>query len=300
MKKTDFTGLGYCGQDYACLVPRIPIDDKVEAQACLSQGGGPAATATVAAARLGLRTVFAGVVGDDPCGAQIVAGLRRYGVDTAAIQIRQGGESPAAFCWSDAATGQRSIVWTRGSLAPLKPAELAPRDVTGSRLLHLDGHQTDAALHAATLARRHQVTVSIDAGTLLPGIGTLLGLADIVIASEDFACRYTGETDSENALRKLFCAQTRFAAVTLGPQGCIGFDGTTIWRQPAIPVAVVDTTGAGDVFHGAFGVRFLEGAPWPACLRFAATVAALKCRRLGGRAGIPHRAEVEELLTCAP
>lgn len=296
MKKNDFLGLGFCGQDFACLVPRIPIDDKVEAQACVSQGGGPSATATVTAARLGARAAFAGVVGDDTRGVEILAGLRAVGVDTAAIRVRRGGESPAAFCWSDAATGQRSIVWTRANLPPLEPAELDPQFVRETRLLHLDGHQTEAALHAAQLARAQQVTVSIDAGTLVPGMEKLLALADIVIASEAFACRYTGEPEAEAALRKLFAAPVRFAAVTLGARGSLGFDGTRLYRQPAVPVTVVDTTGAGDVFHGAFGVRYLEGADWRECLRFAAIVSALKCRRLGGRTGIPERAEVDRRL----
>lgn len=296
----DILGLGYCGQDTCCLVPGIPVDDKVEAQACLIQGGGPAATATYAAARLGARTAFAGAVGDDARGLTIRDELRAAGVETAALRMRPGAESPAAFCWAEAATGRRSIVWTRGSVAPLDPGELDPHTVASARLLHLDGHHPAAAIRAAETARAHGVLVSLDAGTLLPDIERLLALADVVIASERFAARLTGAADPEAAVRRLFQGPVRFASVTSGPRGAVGYDGRQLYRQAACPAQVVDSTGAGDVFHGAFAVRALETPDWADCLRFASAAAALKCRALGGRAGIPGRPELAHFLENLP
>jgi sugar/nucleoside kinase (ribokinase family) len=136
----------------------------------------------------------------------------------------------------------------------------------------------------------------LDAGTIVPRIEELLALADIVIASEKFAGRFTGDADPETAMKKLFSANTKFAAVTLGAKGSIGFDGRKIYRQPALPVETVDTTGAGDVFHGAFAYKYVNGGDWAECLRFAAAVAALKCTKLGGRTGIPTIAETEFFL----
>ncbi len=300
MHAYDILGLGYCGQDSCCLVPGIPVDDKVEAQACLIQGGGPAATAIFAAARLGARTTFAGVVGDDARGLAIRDELRAAGVETAALRLRPGAETPAAFCWAEVATGHRSIVWTRGSVAPLDPGELDPRTVASARLLHLDGHHTAAAIRAAETARAQGVLVSLDAGTLLPDIERLLALADIVIASEGFAARLTGCADPEAAVRRLFQGPARFAGVTSGPRGAVGYDGRRLYRQPALPMQVVDSTGAGDVFHGAFAVRTLETSDWADCLRFASGAAALKCRALGGRAGIPDRPELARFLENLP
>lgn len=286
-KKYDLTGLGYCGLDYLSLIPRIPIDDKVQAIQTLTQGGGPSATATFAAARLGARTAFIGSVGNDERGNTIIAGLRDAGIDTSAMAVRDAVESPAAFCWTEQDSGNRSIVWTRGSASPLTPEELKEEMIASSRLLHLDGHQTAAAIHAAAIARKHHVCVSIDAGTMVPGIERLLGLCDLIVASEKFAATYTGETQPEKSLPKLFADSCRFAAVTMGSKGSFGFDGKNFFHQPAFKVKVIDTTGAGDVFHGAFAFAWLQNQTWPESLRFAAAVAALKCTGFGGRSNIP-------------
>ena len=282
------TGIGYCGMDYLCIVPYVPLDDKVEMVKSLVQGGGPAVTAIVAAARLGARTAFCSAVGDDERGAQIVSGLSAEGIDTRGVKIRRGAESPAGFCWIEQKSGKRSIAWTRGSARPLSPRELDRAAIMNSCVLHLDGHQTQAALAAAKLARKHGVAVSIDAGTLVPKIDELLALSDIVIASEKFALRYTGETRMDAAVKKLFASGRLFSAVTMGKSGSIGFDGKRLLRCPAFKVDVVDTTGAGDVFHGAFAFAFASGKPWGECLRFASAVSALKCTQLGGRTGIPN------------
>ncbi len=295
-KSYDLIGLGYCGLDHLCLVPRIPVDDKVEAPVSLTQGGGPAATATYAAAKLGAKTAFIGATGDDDRGLAIMDGLRNGGVDIAAMVTRSGVESPAAFCWTEEPTGHRSIVWTRGGVKPLLPEEINFEIIKSTRLLHLDGHQTAAAVCAAEIACANNITVAIDAGTVVPGIERLLALSGIIIASEKFAERFTGETNPETAVRKLFHNNCLFTAVTLGSNGSIGFDGKMLYKQPSFPVKVVDTTGAGDVFHGAFAYRYLNGGDWTGCLRFAAAVAALKCTQLGGRTGIPSLSEAENFM----
>jgi ribokinase len=296
-RRPHITAVGYCGMDTLCVVPHIPLDDKVEIIESLVQGGGPAVTALVAMARLGAATEFCGVVGDDERGAQILRGLADEGVGTRGVKIRRKAESPAGFCWIDRQTGKRSIAWTRGNARPLSPRELDRSLIRDSAALHLDGHQTQAALAAAKTARRHGVAVSIDAGTVVPGINDLLALCDIVIASEPFAARYTGEASPEAAARRLFAPGRRFAGVTLGKRGALGFDGTRVLRCPPFDVPeVIDTTGAGDVYHGAFVFAFTQGHPWDACMRFASIVAALKCTRLGGRTGIPDLATTEKLM----
>jgi len=281
------TGIGYCGMDYLCRVPYVPHDDKVELIESLIQGGGPCATAIVAAARLGADAAFCGAVGDDARGEQILRGFDDENVDTRNVKVRRGAESPAGFCWIDQTSGKRSIAWTRGTVKPLGPREINPALIARSHVLHLDGHQTRAALAAAKLARAHGVVVSIDAGTLVPDIEKLLAQCDLIIASEKFAARYTGEATPRSALKKLFADSCRFAAVTLGRKGSVGFDGKRFFTCPPFDVTVVDTTGAGDVYHGAFAFAYATGRPWTECMRFATVVAALKCTRFGGRTGIP-------------
>ncbi|MBI5686272.1 MAG: hypothetical protein HZC54_14460 [Verrucomicrobia bacterium] len=293
---TLITGLGFCGMDYLCQVPHIPQDDKVEILQSAIQGGGPSVNAIAAAARLGARTAFIGCVGGDQPGRDIVAGLAAEGVDISGMRTREGAESAAGFCWIEKETGKRSIAWTRGTARPLATEEITPELICSSTLLHLDGHQTEAAIAAAKLARAHGVTVSIDAGTIVPRIEKLLELADIIIASETFACRYTGLYDMETAAKKLFAGNCRFSAVTMGSEGSIGCDGCEVFRCPAFKVTVVDTTGAGDVFHGAFAYEYVRGGTWTECLRFASAVSALKCTRFGGRAGIPDLKTTQEFL----
>ncbi len=296
-KNIKITGIGYCGMDYLCIVPWFPLDNKVEIINTLMQGGGPAVTAMVAAARLGASTAFFGAIGDDERGVQICNGLAAEGVGICGVKIRKKAESPAGFCWIDKKTGQRSIAWTGGNARPLSPREIDRAVILNSTVLHLDGHQTQAAIAAAKYARKHNVTVSLDAGTIVPGIDELLALADIVIASETFALRYTGEASPDTASKKLFTAGCRFAGVTLGKAGSIGFDGTNRFRCPPFDVdKVVDTTGAGDVYHGAFAFAYAQGRTWPECMRFATVVAAVKCTKLGGRTGIPDLKTTQKLM----
>ena len=290
------TGLGYCGVDHLCIVPRIPIDDKVQAVKILEQGGGPVSTAIVAASRLGAQTVLISALGSDSRADTILKDLAREGVDTSSIKLRLGAESPVAFCWIQQDSGKRSIVWNHGSVNPLLPEEVNVKIVRESGLLHLDGHHIEAAIRAAETAREAGTVVMLDAGTIVPGIESLMELADIIIASEKFAENFTGEKDSELAVEKLFVKNTMFAAVTLGIKGSIGFAGGKLYHQAAMQVEVVDTTGAGDVFHGAFAYKYINGGKWQECMCFASAVAALKCTKLGGRTGIPDLITVNNFL----
>lgn len=295
-RRCDVTGLGFCSWDYVCAVPRVPLDGKVEIQRRLNQGGGPAATATFAARRLGAETAFVGVVGDDECGRDILRELRAEGVDVSGIAIRPGGESAVTFCWAEQETGGRSIAWARGNAAPLRPEEVDLAKIRASRALHLDGLQTEAALHAAVAARAAGVTVCLDAGTLVPRIEELIAQCDIVVAAEIFVRRFCGTDDPGEALPSLCRRGPRLAVVTQGARGSVGYDGKEFVRVPAFAVKVVDTTGAGDVYHGAFLLRHLEGATLAETMRFASGAAALKCEALGGRTGIPTRQRLDEFL----
>lgn len=283
----DLVGLGFCGWDTICLVPEIPSNGKVEIEQTLMQGGGPAATAIYAAQKLGSSAAFLGVVGDDENGDNILREFRERGVDTGGMIRRLNATSPMAICWTESQKGHRSIAWSKGTGAPLKPEEVCLDKVLSSRVLHLDGHQTEAALYAAKAARSAGVTTCLDAGTLLEGMDALLGFTDIVIASEDFARAFTRQTSLEFALRHLLMEGPRWAVITCGEQGSLGYDGTRFYKVPAFTVRVVDTTGAGDVFHGAFLHAYLQGGDFGENLKFASAAAALKCEQLGGRTGIP-------------
>lgn len=296
----EIVGLGLATVDVITLTPRLPRPDDVFAvDEIVVQGGGPAATALVAAARLGASTAYLGAIGAGRWGREVDVDFARYGVDATYARHGGTGEQALSVILVNAADGRRSILYRPGTLPDLAPEEVPAAVVEGARILHLDGGHPEAALHAARLARAAGVTVSFDggAGEKWPGIEELLSLVDVLVVARQFATTYTGEADPAAAgpvlLRKYGPQEV---VVTDGERGAWYWDGRRSLHRPAYSVDVVDTTGAGDVFHGAYLFAHLQGWGPARRLAFASATAALKCRRAGGRAGIPSREEVEAFL----
>lgn len=295
-------GLGQCCLDLLGLIEQFPVvDQKTELAAPLLQGGGPVATALVTLARLGVATAVAGRVGGDDFGRSIRLGLEAEGVDTRALLVDPGGSSQFACIAVEPQGGTRNIFWTRGTAAALTPAEIPVDLIAGARLLHLDGLQLEASVAAAALARQRGVVTVLDGGTLRPGMEQLLPLIDHLVVSERFARQLAPDADIPAAIDRLFTWGAQAVTVTLGARGCLGrsADGALL-RLPAFPVAVVDTTGCGDVFHGGYLFALLQGWDLAQRLRFAGACAALKSRALGGRTAIPGYAEVMAWLADHP
>jgi len=300
-KTYDFVGLGYGGMDTYCVLPRMPLDEKVQIDRLLRQGGGPASTATVAAARLGLRTALVSATGDDADGEEILRQLATEGIDTRFVQVQSGTSSPVAYCWVDAGNGNRSIAWSLGTVEYLRAEDIDPAGFANTHALHLDSHHPEAAVRAANAVHAAGGTVFLDAGTCNERTCGLVPYCDVVIASAPFAHDLIGRDAPEAAVRRLHEMGAAWAGVTLGKQGSMVSDGQELVTLPIHPVEpIVDTTGAGDVYHGAFATRYVEftkaGQPpeLRECMRFATVVAGLKCRQLGGRTAIPTRAEVDQ------
>lgn len=296
----EIVGLGLATVDVMTLTPRLPGPDDVFAvDEIVVQGGGPVATALVAAARLGASTAYLGAIGSGRWGREVDAGFARYGVDASYARHGGEGEQSLSVILVQAASGRRSILYRPGTLPDLAPDEAPAAVVEGARILHLDGGHLVAALHAARLARAAGVTVSFDggAGEKWPGIEELLPLVDVMVVARQFAATYTGEADpaaAGPALLREYGPQE--VVITDGERGAWYWDGRERLHRPAFSVDVVDTTGAGDVFHGAYLFAHLREWGPARRLAFAGATAALKCRRVGGRAGIPSREEVEAFL----
>jgi sugar/nucleoside kinase (ribokinase family) len=296
----DIVGLGLATVDIITLIPRLPQHDEVfRAQSILLEGGGPVATALVAAAKLGVATTYLGPIASTRWGALTRSGLESCGVDTRHAPDRDDGEQPVSVILVDQPTGQRSILFDSGNMRELAPAEVPAELIVSARALHLDGVHLEAACHAAGLARQAGVIVSFDggAGELWAGADRLLPLVDLMVVARRFAEQHTGYADPKKAGPALFEAfQPKQVVITDGVRGCWYWDAEVEIHQPAYPVDAVDTTGAGDVFHGAYLYAYLQGWSARRCLVFAAATAALKCRELGGRAGIPSRQQVDSVL----
>ena len=160
----------------------------------------------------------------------------------------------------------------------------------------MDNHEIPGAIQAARAAKAAGIPVLVDAGTPDDRIEELLSLVDFAVASQSFPEKLTGHADRIRALQALRDYGPKVAAMTLGPDGAVAVTEGGAFHSPGFPVTVVDTTGAGDVFHGAFAYGIIEGWDIPKILRFSNAVAAMKCCSLGGRTGIPSRSGVEAFL----
>ena len=297
--KKNYIGIGFCSNDHLAVLPYIPHDTKVKMRAHAIMGGGPAANSTAGAAALGLSAAFAGTVGDDADGRMILEDFARQGVDTSMVKVRPGATSAIAYLWIEEKTGARSCAWTREGLDELTADEIDPAAVAGAKILHLDGHNAAGAIAAAKVAREAGVTVMYDAGTHRDGMEELLGLADLLVCSEEFILKLTGLKDAEATVRQVYARyRPKVCGATMGVRGSMCFDGRDFVKCPAFKVEkVVDTTGCGDLFHTGFAVRWLETHDLMDCQRFGAAVSAIKCRGLSGRPpSAPTRAEVEAFL----
>lgn len=299
----EYVSVGFVSNDHLAVLPFIPLDTKVKMRTHRIMGGGPAGNAAAGAATLGLKTAFIGTVGDDADGRMILDEFAREGVDTTHVRVRAGATSAIAYLWIDEKNGNRSCAWTREGLDELTADEITPTvadTIRQAKVLHLDGHNAAGAIAAAKIAREAGVTVMYDAGTHRDGMEELLGLADLLICSEEFILKLTDLADAEEAVRRVFEKyHPKVCGATMGVRGSMCFDGTSLVACPSFAVEkVVDTTGCGDLFHVGFAVRWLETHDLLECQRFGAAVAAIKCRGLSGRPpSAPTRAEVEHFLT---
>jgi sugar/nucleoside kinase (ribokinase family) len=300
----DVVGLGVSVIDIVQLVDHFPAKEEVQrAEEMTIQGGGPVATAMVALARLGARVAMLDVVGDDWRGRLIREGLHEEGVCTDYIRQRAGCTSSLASILVTKKDGARTIVYTPGTTPELTPAELPRAVIESARFLHLNGRHWEACLQAGAWARESgaDVKVSFDGGAhrFRPALRQLVPLTDICIVARDFVEKYTGETDISRAAESLVEEGPQIVVITDGVRGSWVLErGGKIFHQPAYLLPrVVDTTGCGDCYHGAFLFGLLRGMELEKTASFASAAAALNSQHLGGRRGLPTLQQVKAFLS---
>jgi len=284
----DAVGFGLNAVDHLCVVARHPeAGSKAPVLSFTRAAGGQAATAMVTLARLGRRAKYVGKVGGDEAGVFSLESIRREGVDTSDVATVAGVTSQLAVIVVDERSGERTILWHRPREIATRPEEITPEKVAVGRVLLVDGHDAPAAARAAAVAKERGIPVVLDAETVKGGTRELVPLVDLLVASSEFPALFTGASDREGALRRLLKLGPRFAAMTLGSDGALAMtaDGGVV-RSRGFEVSAVDTTGAGDVFHGAFVHGLLEGWSVERTLDFSNAAAALNCTALGGRGRI--------------
>jgi sulfofructose kinase len=298
MPAFDVVGVGLNSTDTLILAPHYPpYAGKTPFTREVISPGGQVAGALSACARLGLRVKYIGTVGDDDRGRIQMEALRSTRVNLDDVEIRANCPNQSAYIIIDESTGERTIFWHRPDCLAIDPSRITPEMIDCGRMLHIDGHDTPAVAEAARIARRHGIPVSVDVDTIYPGFDQVLPSVDYLVASTGFPARWTGERDPLRALEMIQNEyRMRVAAMTLGEHGVLARVAGHFVYSSAFVVDCVDTTGAGDVFHGAFCYAVLEELPIAETLEFANAMAALNCTRLGARGGLASAAEVRAFM----
>ena len=298
MAEFDVVGVGLNATDTLLQVPHFPAyGGKVPFHDERYSVGGQVASAMVTCARLGLRAKYIGTIGDDERGRIQLESLRGSGVNIDHVQQRTNCPNQSAYIIIDQSTGERTVFWSRPECLTISPDQITPDQIACASLLHIDGHDTPAVAHAARIAREHAIPVTVDVDTIYAGFDLVLPYVDYLIASSEFPARWTGIEDPFHALESI---QRKFgmrlAAMTLGAHGALALTEGRFVYSPAFVVNCVDTTGAGDVFHGAFCYSVLQRMPIAEALRFSNAMAGLNCTAVGARGGIATLEEAWNLV----
>ena len=299
VREFDVIGFGLNAVDHLITVPCYPaFNTKSQLIERQQLPGGQVSSAMVGTQRLGLRASYIGKVGDDDEGRLLIDSLLAEGVECAGVMIAPGGRTQSAVIIIEQSSGERTILWHHDEATRIAPNELQRDAIMRARVLHLDGYDTQAAIQAARWAREAGMVVTMDLDTVYEGLDELLPLVDCLIMSRELASELSGVTDEWVALKQV---RERFGcyliAMTQGARGALAYVEDQFIASPAFrPLVCRDTTGAGDAFRAGFIYGLVKRLSIEETLRTANAVAALKCRALGARAGLPTADELAHFL----
>ena len=298
MKKYDIIGIGNPGQDMVVELEKIPYEEvSSKMYDCSFQGGGWVATALCAAGNLGAKTSFLGVIGDDVFGKMITEDFKFNNVETSHLVVAEGKRSNFCICITERSTKSKHLISRSGELREVEISDIDEDFIKSARMIHV-GFVNEAIRKAADIIHENDGKVSVDAAYYKPYVYENYDIFDIFIGSEyyfDGVCeelgmksaKYLNDNEKYEVMKYIQSKGPEIVIFTFGEHGSMGIYGNEKFVQPAMAANIKDTTGAGDVFHGAFDVAYLNGLSVPEAAKFATGASTIKCTRLGGRAGIP-------------
>lgn len=294
-------GLGASTIDIISLVDHFPKGKEVQQVLDMTiQGGGPVATAMVTLSRLGAKSGMIDTIGDDWRGLLIQEEFQREGVDIGYVEVSRGCVSATSCIIVTRSDGVRAIMFSPGSAKELSLTYAHRTAIESAKFLHISGRHWDACMQAVRIARATGVQVSFDGGAdrYRPLLRELVPLTDVCIVARDFAEKYTGMVELPKAAELIEKDGPRLVVITDGIRGSYIHSREGIsFHQPAyILPEVVDTTGCGDSYHGAFLFGLLREYGLKQTASLASATAALNSKRLGGRSALPTLKEVENFL----
>ena len=291
-------GIGAAVLDTVIEMESFPEEDaKIKADNIFSTGGGPVGNALVCISKLGIECAFLGLLSKNNNGLQLVDEFKQYNVDTKYIKLLENTQGITSYIILNKEKGTRTCIFDRGNV-PDDPSLLDFECIKDYDILHLDGNYLNTAIEGAKVAKKYGKKVSLDAGTAYPGIEKLLPYVDILITSEDFALKITNKSDVEEAMVLLNDKyHPEVLAVTQGSKGGCYLKNNVIHHYNSYKVDCVDSNGAGDTFHGAFLVAYLDGMSLKDCCLFASATSAIKCQKAGVRIALPEKEKVLTFLS---
>ena len=296
-KDYDIVGIGVSTLDLLTIVKEFSAEDTVQqAIDAKFQGGGPVATALVAAAKLGAKVAMIDSLGDDLIGQSILQEFHQHGVTTKHIQVTPGKTSSIASIWIRESDGKRSIAYRPGNAPELTDNYITAEIIKKAKILHLNGRHLQSCLKACRLAKEHGVRISFDGGggRYRSELDPLIPYIDICIVARDFAEKYANTTQIQNAAQSLLDQGSELVVITDGEHGSYIFtQQEEAFHQPAFKINnVVDTTGCGDVYHGVFLFSLISGLTLKESARRATAAAAINTQRIGGRGMLSTMPEI--------
>lgn len=305
-KKYDIIGLATPGQDLVIELERIPREVSSKMYDCCFQGGGWVATALCAAGNLGMRASFCGVVGDDVFGRMIAEDFKYNNVDTSHLIVEKGKRSNFCLCITERAEKSKMLISRPGECREVEPDDIDEEYIRSARMLHV-GFVNEGIRKAADIIHTAEGKVSVDAAYYKPYVYDNYDIFDIFIGSEYYfnglleelgidTSKPLSDKEKFEVMRYVQSKGPEIVIFTFGADGCMGIYGDNTFSLPAMDVPIVDTTGAGDVFHGAFDAAYLNGLDVVSAAKYATGVSSIKCTQMGGRAGIPDSETLEIFL----
>jgi len=282
----DVLCVGHASYDLIFSVPQHPSEDeKIVADGLLACGGGPAANAAVTVARLGYQAAFAGYLSHDLYGEKHFQELAEEGVDTRYV-VRGAAATPLSTIIVKP-DGKRALINYKGDTKALATTAIDFSSIKPKVIL-FDGHEAHVSLPLADQARKQKIPTVLDAGSVHDGTRALMNKVDYLVCSEKFACQLAGDELTGLSQMALIAP---VVVITLGERGLIWQRGSECGALSAYPINAIDTTGAGDAFHGAFAAAIAADLDWLELLRYASAAGTLCCGKVGARMGLPTRHE---------
>jgi sulfofructose kinase len=288
--EVDVLCIGHACYDLVFSVEKHPqSDEKIVAKDLVECGGGPAANAAIAVSRLGYKAAFAGYLGNDLYGQKHFQELLDHQVNTRLV-VRNASPTPLSTVLVKP-DGKRALINYKGSTQFLQATAIDFSSISAKAVL-FDGHEPHVSLGFVETANYNRIPTILDAGSLHEGTSKLLDKVSYLVASEKFACQFAGNV--KTALTQL-AALSPNVVITLGDKGLVWQQGKQTGSIPALQVNAIDTTGAGDAFHGAFAAAIASDMDWMDSLAYASVAGSLCCTTMGARQGLPWQQQHEKV-----